>query len=416
MLGNEISNLLLSIANQLAPKERKMGFAIKQPDLEYVASLMKQVRGKRPTHVVLSYIHVTVSHDSVTFYATDLSLWCEIKITETEWLAPGQFLLPIYELHKFISKCKNKKAVVVRVEVDASEIVITLESVCRSEDRTLRLISQASHIPDISEMPLPDAMPLSELTHSVTMPAKEFLYGLSKTVFAVSQEETKQCLTTVNLRIGKKIDFAATDGHRLSHYWVDNNEFTGSGFSFNLPVNFRLLSQFCQGDIQINYYNAQDGKDRPKVQIVCGENSLVVGSYLIDSQYPSYESLIPNLSSAKWVMRVNRKQILNFLSATYKTEEKLDCVLLTHQDNSSLEISRGNKTNHEGNPFSATLPAIHSQHTEKDELALNAQYWIEALNACNSTNVSIYVFKGPLVIIIGDSQLRQLIMGIQIRE
>jgi DNA polymerase-3 subunit beta len=111
---------------------------------------------------------------------------------------------------------------------------------------------------------------------------------ISKTIFAVSNDEMRPVLTGLLLQVRpNEVRFVATDGHRLSRMIHTDIEYSGEPRDVIVPMKaLNLLMRNLDAD------------DKPELALAETRASFKTGtqtliSRLIDGNYPRYESVIP---------------------------------------------------------------------------------------------------------------------------
>jgi DNA polymerase-3 subunit beta len=152
---------------------------------------------------------------------------------------------------------------------------------------------------DEKEYPKP---PIVDQGEAIVIAGAKLATAFKGTIFACSSEETKQVLCGVHLKsIPDSIEFAATDGHRLSVIHVPCEL---SDLDLVLPTKaIQELSRIA-GDDDVAIY-----VEHGLVQFVWGSQSLVTRT--IDGNYPNYTQLIPQEFTDRFT--VDRKSLVSAL-------------------------------------------------------------------------------------------------------
>src|SRR5690606_29207990 len=149
-------------------------------------------------------------------------------------------------------------------------------------------------------------IPVIENAASVSLPADVLNNAITKTLFAVSNDELRPNMTGVFCQMnGGEIIFVATDAHKLVRY-KRKDVTIDSDASFIIPKKaLTLLKNTLPDDdsaVAVDY-NASNAFFRfGHLQLICR---------LIDEKYPDYEAVIPTNNPNK--LTVDRGQFLSCL-------------------------------------------------------------------------------------------------------
>lgn len=125
----------------------------------------------------------------------------------------------------------------------------------------------------------------------ITLPKEKFIEGLNKTLFAVSNDETRPVLTGILFVFkGKKLHLVATDGFRLSQKTI-KLEKEYEDLKIIVPKSIFLeISKLTEGeDISLSF-----SKKDNQIVILCGDT--VFSSRVIEGEYPDFEKILPKSS------------------------------------------------------------------------------------------------------------------------
>ena len=120
-----------------------------------------------------------------------------------------------------------------------------------------------------------------------TVDATEFLSTIHKTVFAASEEETRYFLNGVCLNFKEnKTEIAATDGRRLAVTEI-NKPMPTDQTKIIIPIkSIREIVKAFEESVELNI-SLHEG------QLILTNGETTLATRLIDGEYPSYESIIP---------------------------------------------------------------------------------------------------------------------------
>jgi len=185
-----------------------MKFIINQEKLNKYLAFVSKAVPSRPNHPILANIllDATSEKQKVNLSGFDLSMAIKAEI-DAEVNEGGQMLLPSKLLTDIISKLVGdilfeSKGDIIKIKSGGSKY-------------------QIQGMTAIEEYP--ELETINDNSTEIEISGDTFLKGLKGTLFASSQDETKQILTGINLivdRVG--LHFAATDGPRLSYVLIEN--------------------------------------------------------------------------------------------------------------------------------------------------------------------------------------------------
>ncbi|MFN8338946.1 MAG: DNA polymerase III subunit beta [Saprospiraceae bacterium] len=147
--------------------------------------------------------------------------------------------------------------------------------------------------------------PEEDDVESLVLNSKKIQKGITNTIFATSNDELRLAMTGILIQIDfTKLNFVATDAHKLVKYTVGNLS-TDIAKSLIVPkkgLNLvkNALSEEC--DVNISFNKANIFFTFGRTKIVCR---------LIDAKYPEYNAVIPVENPFEAI--INRKDFLNSL-------------------------------------------------------------------------------------------------------
>lgn len=239
-----------------------------------------------------------------------------------------------------------------------------------------------------------------------SIPAREFVDGLSDVAFATSADETKQVLTAVNwtAKTGK-MEFAATDGHRLA-----TSEKTWAGDREEVQANIPAGS--------IPFIKEIGGTEFLKVQITAGGNTIVfrneLGDFyatsLIEAQYPNYRQLKPNqfaititIDKTRLTQAIQRSLICSGSNVVGLT---VTGQTLTIAARSTAGCSQQDNITCEHNGLPPNKPF---------EIAFNGRYLMDAARSVIGGTVTLNINSATSPVVVQEDGFYYLLMPVQIR-
>jgi DNA polymerase III subunit beta len=381
-----------------------MRLVCSQNQLASNLSLCSRAVASRPTHPVLANILMVADEKTnmLSLTAFDLNLGIQVNFP-AQVEESGSFTLPARLLGDIVSRLPDED---ITLNVEEGEVVASV--ICGSGRYQVHGMS-------VQEFP---ALPQIDQDGKTTyLPVESLLAGLSASLFASSTDETKRVLTGVHVTSDADyLEFAATDGHRLSVVQTKflDEDMPGAQKVPSLDVTIparalreleRMLAHQSEGAIAVKF-------DQSQMIFVSANQTLT--SRLLDGSYPNYRQLIP----AQFERQITLERKL-FISALERI------AVLADQKNNIVKLSI-NTTSQEitisvDAPDVATgQESIPAQISGKDlDIAFNVKYLVEGLKAISSTDIQIQLntATSPAILTpIGELKMTYLIMPVQIRS
>ncbi len=383
-----------------------MRLTCRQNHLATNLNLVSRAVASRPSHPILANIciHADEEHQLIGLKAFDLSLGMQVSFP-ADVQESGAFTLPAKLLNDIVSRLPDEDVTIV-IDQDSSMAMLT----CGSGRYQL-------HGLPVEEFPeLPEVSDDGQLTY---LPVEALISGLNGTLFATSTDEGKRVLTGVRLVAnGDTLEFAATDGHRLSvvetnFLEVDDAPAADASVATTMEVTIparalreleKVLNQQTEGAIAVRFDEAN--------MIFHSANQTLV-SRLLDGSYPNYRQLIPNRFERQ--VAVDRKLLVSALERIGVLDQKGNIVKLTIDANAqeialsvdSPDVATGKES----------LPAQVSG--EDMEIAFNVKYLLEGLKAITGSEVHMQLNTptSPVILTpISALRMTYLLMPVQIRN
>jgi DNA polymerase-3 subunit beta len=375
-----------------------------QQDLSNNLSLVSRAVPSRPTHPVLANVKVEAIADgdsgTVKLTGFDLSLGIQSSFP-AEVEEEGILTLPAKLLNDIVSKLPSGN--------------LTLES---NEDEDLVTITSGSgryQVRGMSAEEFPE-LPLIEGGEEKQLPANALIDGLKGSLVACSQDETKQILTGVYLKVKTDcLEFAATDGHRLGIVEVDrgdNTDVESSEILFEVTVPAKALRE-----LEKMLSSRQEGDSLAlhleQGQVVFDWKNQKLTTRTLEGQYPNYRLLIPKQFQRQ--ITLDRKQLLSALEIIAVLADQSNLVKFSI-DEGNQQISLSAEAQERGNG-EESLPA---QISGSDlDIAFNVKYLMDGLKTLPSQEIAINL-NGPLEPVIlsplGGVKMTYLVMPVQLRS
>lgn len=386
-------------------------FTIPQSVLTSALATVSKAVASRPTHPILANIKIEAKDSFVTLTGFDLNIGITLDLP-AQVVKEGAITVPSKLLNDIVSRLPDED-ITFKLKVEGA---ITVPSnPIEGEPESDRHVGGASvlHLScgngkyKVNTLPVdeyPDMLKLdTEDTFIVSLDTIKA--GLAAVSIAVSGDDTKRILTGVHLLSTEdSLEFAATDGHRLSVYKAtQDNEWT---VNKTIPAKaLNLLQNLASDSLEIESDNAT-------MLFKFANGSLV--TRLLDGTYPSYNQLIPKTFDR--TVTVERKLLQSALDRiSVLADQKNNVVKLSiDATGQTLGLSVDSPDIATGNEL---LPA---QISGDDlEIAFNINYLKDGLKTIFTTEVQIKfnAVNTPAIIVpLGGADQVYLLMPVQIRS
>ncbi|HEY9696946.1 MAG TPA: DNA polymerase III subunit beta [Trichocoleus sp.] len=370
-----------------------------QSELNTHLSLVNRAVPSRPSQPVLANVLLAANTDTqrVSLTGFDLSLGVQTSFS-AEVQEEGTLTLPAKLLSDIVSRLPEGEVILADNGDDA---LVTLT--CSSGRYQVRGMGAEEY----PELPTVDD---GEVTY---LPVEALIDGLRGSLFATSSDETKQVLTGVHITAGSEgLEFAATDGHRLSVVQTTNEE-EGSEAEFGVTVPGKALREL-ERMLQANGTGAAISVRFDQGQLVFEWAHQRLTSRLLEGQYPNYRQLIPRQFSRQ--MSVDRRQFISALERIAVLADQKNSIVKLSLNNSAQEIVLSVDAQDVG----SGREAISAQVSGEDlDIAFNVKYLLEGLKAFNTTDIQMQfnTSTSPSIVTpLGGLKMTYLVMPVQIRS
>jgi len=248
-----------------------MKFSISSTQLLAQLQLAGGAIGSNPVLPILEDFLFTIKDNKLTITATDLETTI---ITGVEVMADsdGSIAIPAKILLDTL-KALPQQPITFNIDDDTYAIEIT------SAYGKYKLAGENGQ--DFPKIPEP------ENVDSIKLDSPVLAQGISKSLFATSNDELRPAMTGVYFQVGmSKLVLVATDAHKLVKYTF-NNLNSEVSTSFIIPKKALNLVKNAlpgEGTVEISFNKANAFFTFDDMQIICR---------LIDARYPDYNAVIP---------------------------------------------------------------------------------------------------------------------------
>ncbi len=385
-----------------------MEIVCNQNEFNNAIQLVSKAVASRPTHPILANILLAADQgtNKISLTGFDLNLGIQTSINATVKKS-GAITIPSKLLSEIVNKLPNESPVSIDVDTDSDNILI-------KSDRG------SFNLKGIPSDDYPN-LPFVESGTSLNIDPTSFLKALKLTIFASSNDDSKQILTGVNFSFKQKyLESASTDGHRLAVVLINNEETPDlnennlqneNDFSVTIPTKSlreieKLLSLKTSEDSIKLFYD--------KGQVVFISSNQIITTRTLEGSYPNYSQLIPDTFSK------------NFLFTTKQLTEALERIaVLADQQSSVVKIKL-----HDSDiaSISADAQDIGSANEslsvdcsgENFDIAFNVRYLLEGLKviSCEKVILKCNLPTTPAVLVPENNinAFTYLVMPVQVRS
>ncbi len=385
-----------------------MEIVCNQNELNNSIQLVSKAVASRPTHPILANILLTADQgtNKISLTGFDLNLGIQTSFGATVKKS-GAITIPSKLLSEIVNKLPIETPVTLEVEEDSENILI-------KSDRG------SFNLKGIPSDDYPN-LPFVESGTSLTIDPSSFLKALKLTIFASSNDDTKQLLTGVNFTFKQNyLESASTDGHRLAVVLIGNE---------GTNEDSQLLSQ-TEDDLSVTIPTRSLREIEKLVSVKGNENAIklfydkgqvvfissdqIITTRTLEGSYPNYSQLIPDNFSK--LFKFNTKQLIEALERiAVLADQQSSVVKMQLGQNDSAIISADAQDIGSANE---SIPVAYSG--EKFDIAFNVRYLLEGLKVISGENVFLKcnLSTTPAVFVPEDNlnSFTYLVMPVQVRS
>ena len=270
-----------------------MKFSVLQENLQRGLATVMPAVATRTTMPITTHVMLQTDESRLRLTATNLELsiscWISASV-ETQ----GAVAIPARLFSDYVSSLQRDR---VDLELDTAT-------------RQLNIISGRfnTHMSGLDADDFPP-MPVADDGVSADVPSDVLRAGIDRVVIAAATEDSRPVLTGIHTSIeGDAITMAAADGFRLAVQTTKLPQEVGESVELIIParslreLNRMLTEQDAPVRVAVN---------QAKTQVQFHLNNIVLGSQLIQGNFPNYRQLIPESSNTQTSV-----EVADFLRAT----------------------------------------------------------------------------------------------------
>lgn len=356
------SNSILLVSLLILKKLIPMKFIVSTSQLLKQLQIVGGVISSNTVLPILEDFLFDINKGTLTIFATDLENSMSTSL-EVESKESGRIAIPAKIL---LDTLKTLPEQPLTFSVDTKTFAVELTS----ENGKYKLTGEnAADFPKI---------PVAEDTSTIHISSTVLSYGISKTLFAVSNDDLRPAMTGVFFKLSPNgLTFVSTDAHKLVRY-TRKDATSESEASFIVPkkalnlLKNSLPNDDSQATIKFNASNAFFSFNN--VNLICR---------LIDAKYPDYNAVIPvdnnsTLTLGRYDFQNSLKRISIFSNKT------------THQVVLNIKANEINISAQDldfSNEAKETLNATYDG--DNMEIGFNAKFLIEMLGVLNTDEINM---------------------------
>ena len=385
-----------------------MEIVCNQNELNNAIQLVSKAVASRPTHPILANILLTADQgtNKISLTGFDLNLGIQTSFDATVKNS-GAITIPSKLLAEIVNKLPSQTPVNLEVDENSDNILI------KSDTGTFNL----KGIPS-DDYP---NLPFVESGTSLNIDPTSFLQALKLTVFASSNDDSKQLLTGVNFTFKQKyLESASTDGHRLAVVLIGNEEniedkenssLNEDNFSVTIPtrslreIEKLLTLRSTEKSIKLFY---------DKGQVVFISSNQIITTRTLEGEYPNYSQLIPDNFSKLFIF--NTKKLTDALERIAVLADQQSSVVKIKLDENNLALISADAQ--DIGSANESIPVSYSG--EQFDIAFNVRYLLEGLKVISCENVVLKcnLSTTPAVFVPEDNinSFTYLVMPVQVRS
>jgi DNA polymerase-3 subunit beta len=317
---------------------------------------------------ILRQIYLKAEANILTVYGTDLEVFTQFFI-DANIQDEGIILIDYKKLSDALKTVKDK------------EITIKTENDYLFINNNIKLKIDL----DYDDFPLPETFP-SDLAVSIS--GKELLKGISKTIYAVSKDESRFALNGVCFSfIDDKLEFVATDGHRLALYTTDANQIEGKYVITKKA--FKTLKNLLKPDANIQFAIRNNFA-------FFNFNNALIQAQISDGVFPDYYQVIPTTFNIE--LKLDRYLFTELLNEFITLIEHPEKPIVLTLNNNKLTI-----TNTDNDVMIERFYDLDTNYPDF-KICFNAKYLYEAISVIEDKSVIVkFIDKDTQAVIIPEN-------------
>jgi len=340
-----------------------MEITIQKSDLLKELSLTHGIVERKSTIPILTSFLFEAADNNLLITATDLDLslrtFCSARVIQA-----GSCTIPARKLYEYVRLLRDGEITIKLLENHWVQI--------RSGRSNTKMVG-------LSRDNFP-VLPLFPAQDAIQLPARVLRTMIGKTIFAISQEESRYTLTGALLLIKPgSITMVATDGHRLAHIEKTGEQFDVTG------ENKTLIPKKAMGEL----YSLLQNSDVEQIEFAKDDSTLFfrIGERLLTSrqltgQFPNYEAVLPRETTKSVV--VHGADLNTAIQRVAQFADERSRAIRMKLDKNELKISSSSTESGESEDSIEIVYAADAM-----TIGFNSEYLIDFLKASTGGEVRL---------------------------
>ena len=348
--------------------EGSMEITVTKAELLKELTATQGVVERKTTIPILSNFLFETAGDKLSITATDLDLSlrtsCAARIKKE-----GACTIPARKLYDYVKLLPDGDITIKLLENHWVNI--------RSGRSNTKMVGMArANFPSLPAFPAKDV---------VKIPAPVLRLMIGKTIFAISNEESRYTLNGALMVLkAESITMVATDGHRLAHIENQKEKFTGVSGEMRTLVPKKAMGELyslLQGDDEF----VEFARDESTLFFRMGDRLLT--SRQLTGQFPNFEAVLPRDNNKSVVVAC--EQIASAIQRVAQFADERSGAIRLRLDKGEIRVSSSSSEAGESED------SIETDYTSDPlTIGFNSQYLLDFLKAADTSDVR-FEFKDP---------------------
>jgi len=347
-----------------------MEITVSKFDLLKELTACQGVVERKTTIPILSNFLFEAAGDKLSITATDLDLGlrtsCPARVKKE-----GSCTIPARKLYDYVKLLPDGDITIKLLENHWVNI--------RSGRSNTKMVGMAR-----SNFP---ALPVFPTVGILKIPAQVLRTMISKTIFAISNEESRYTLSGALMVLKpESIAMVATDGHRLAHIENTNEKFEGiSGGDMRTLIPKKAMSELNSLLNSSDIESVEFAKDESTLFFRIGGRLLT--SRQLTGQFPNFEAVLPRDNTKAVVVRCD--DISSAIQRVAQFADERSGAIRLRLDKNEIRISSSSTETGESEDSIET-----TYQADPMVIGFNSQYLLDFLKAASAGDVRLE-FKDP---------------------
>jgi DNA polymerase-3 subunit beta len=346
-----------------------MEITVSKSDLLKELTATQGVVERKTTIPILSNFLFEAAGDRLTITATDLDLSlrtsCPAKVKKE-----GSCTIPARKLHDYVKLLPE------------GDITIKL---LENHWVNIRLGRSNTKMVGMARANFP-ALPVFPTGTSYQLPAHVLRTMIAKTIFAISNEESRYTLNGALMVLkAESMTMVATDGHRLAHIENTAGKFAGPGTELRVLVPKKCMAELNSLLQDFEQDTIDFAKDESTLFFRVGDRLLT--SRQLTGQFPNFEAVLPRDNTK--TVTVRSEDIAGAIQRVAQFADERSGAIRLRLDKNEIKVSSSSSEAGESEDSIETAYAA-----DPLTIGFNSAYLLDFLKASSAGDVR-FEFKDP---------------------